>query len=77
MLSAVPPLRNIEYDRYDFKRTTFVIDAEGNLDEILSIDVEQIEISKHWHAFIGDKPQDGYLSQGATKFAFLVGVTSE
>lgn len=34
---------------------------------------EKIKISKNWRKYSeGDKPEDGYLSKGATKFAFLV-----
>ena len=69
-MSTVRP--QIAYERHDFDKTTITIDKHGNLDETISVD-ESIEISKDWHLFSeGDKPEDGYLSQGATKFAFLV-----
>jgi hypothetical protein len=48
------------------------IDKHGNLEEVDSLN-EKIDVSKNWHMFSeGNKPEDGYLSKGATKFAFMV-----
>lgn len=48
------------------------IDENGNLEEAVTLD-EKIEVSRDWRSFTeGDKPEDGYLSKGATKFAFMV-----
>lgn len=61
------------YDSYEFRKTTITIDTQGNLEEMVSLD-EKMKISKNWRQFNdGDKAKDGYLSKGATKFAFLVG----
>ena len=32
MLSTVHPTHDIKYDAYEFKKTTYVIDVEGNID---------------------------------------------
>jgi hypothetical protein len=62
----------ITYDQYDFQKTTITIDKHGNLEEVVSLD-EKIEVSRDWRLFSeGDKPEGGYLSKGATKFAFVV-----
>jgi hypothetical protein len=62
----------IAYDQYDFQKTVITIDKDGNLEEVVTLD-EKIEVSKDWRSFSdGDKPEDGYLSKGATKFAFMV-----
>ncbi|GLB37946.1 hypothetical protein LshimejAT787_0409970 [Lyophyllum shimeji] len=71
LASAVRPTPQIAYDQYDFTKITITIDAHGNMDETVSLD-EKIEISKNWRGFSeGDKSEDGYLSKGATKFAFM------
>ncbi|KAF8813245.1 hypothetical protein BYT27DRAFT_7251131 [Phlegmacium glaucopus] len=60
----------IAHDQYNFQKTTITIDKHGNLNEVLSLD-KKIKISKDWCSFCeGDKPEDGYLLKGATKFAF-------
>ncbi|KAG6843577.1 hypothetical protein H0H87_003000 [Tephrocybe sp. NHM501043] len=63
---------NIEFEEIEFDKTTFTIDNAKNLDEVLRPN-EKIEISKDWHKFMnGGKAEGGYLSKGATKYAFLV-----
>ena len=72
LMSTVRANPEIAYDWYDFRKTTITIDKHGNLDKVVSLD-EKIEVSKHWRSFSGgDKPEDGYLSKGGTKFAFMV-----
>lgn len=72
LMSTVCVNPEIVYDWYDFQKTTIMIDKHGNLDKVVGLD-EKIEVSKHWHSFSGgDKPEDGYLSKGGTKFAFMV-----
>jgi hypothetical protein len=62
----------LEYESYEFQKTIITIDNEGNLEETVSLE-EKIKISKNWRQYCaGNKPEDGYLSKGATKFAFLV-----
>jgi hypothetical protein len=71
-LSAERKDPKVAYDQYDFHKTVVTIDKHGNLEEEVSLD-EKIEVSRDWHSFSeGDKPKDGYLSKGATKFAFMV-----
>jgi hypothetical protein len=72
LMSTARTSPQIAYDQYEFQKTTITIDEHGNLEEVVSLD-EKIEIAKDWHPFSeGDKPEDGYLSKGATKFAFMV-----
>ncbi|RDB24996.1 hypothetical protein Hypma_007390 [Hypsizygus marmoreus] len=66
-----PPATELDYDFYSFTKTAFTMDSEGNIEEVLSIDSDKIEISRHWRKFIGDKAEDGYLGQGSMKFAFM------
>jgi hypothetical protein len=71
-LSTVRTDPQVAYDEYDFQKTVITIDQHGNLEEVVSLD-EKIEISKDWRTFSeGDKPENGYLLKGATKFAFMV-----
>ncbi|KAF8226522.1 hypothetical protein L208DRAFT_1301371 [Tricholoma matsutake] len=70
-MSTVHTNPEIAYDQYDFQKTIITIDKHGNLDEVVSLD-EKIKVSKDWRSFSeGNKPEDGYLSKGATKFAFM------
>ncbi|KAG6883407.1 hypothetical protein C0993_006361 [Termitomyces sp. T159_Od127] len=67
-LIAMP---QIEFDKYNCDKTTFIIDADGNLDKVVSRN-EEIEIAKNWRQFaVTDKVEGGYLSKGATKYAFM------
>ncbi|KAG6885108.1 hypothetical protein C0992_005462 [Termitomyces sp. T32_za158] len=67
----LPAAPQIEFDKYDFDKITFTIDAAGNLDEVVSRN-EEIEIAKNWRQFAAsDKAEGGYISKGATKYAFM------
>ncbi|KAG6876416.1 hypothetical protein C0992_013039 [Termitomyces sp. T32_za158] len=69
--NKLPATPSIEFDKYNFDRTTFDIDAARNLTEVVSCH-EEIEIAKNWRQFIaGNKAEGGYLSKGATKYAFV------
>jgi hypothetical protein len=73
-IPSAPPSQ-LEFDMYEFDKTTLTIDDGGNIDEVVTLD-EKIEIAKTWRQFVADgKPDGGYLSKGATKYAFIVCVT--
>ncbi|KAG6852271.1 hypothetical protein C0991_001402 [Blastosporella zonata] len=62
----------IPYDRYKFTTTTFMTDAEGNVDEHIGIEEQTIKIASDWQSHIdGGVPMGGYLAKGLMKFAFL------
>ncbi|KAG6839430.1 hypothetical protein C0991_002607, partial [Blastosporella zonata] len=68
----IPSAAPIGFDSYFFKKTSFTIDEGGNTDEVVAPVEEIIEIAKNWHNFInGSKSEGGYLSKGATKYAFI------
>ncbi|KAF5377218.1 hypothetical protein D9615_006391 [Tricholomella constricta] len=66
-----PVMPQIDFDKYSFEKIAFTADAEGNLDEFLTRD-EEIEVAKGWRQFIAaGKAEGGYISKGATKYAFM------
>ncbi|KIJ98777.1 hypothetical protein K443DRAFT_103331 [Laccaria amethystina LaAM-08-1] len=62
----------LAYDEYEFERTTFTTDTDGNLSEHVSLETETIKIARDWRRHIGDKPAGGYIAKGFMKFAFAL-----
>jgi hypothetical protein len=71
-MSTIRATPEIEYNTYNFNKTMVTVDSEGNLAETTATD-ETIEIAKNWKRHIGSREaKDGYIAEGATKFAFMV-----
>jgi len=62
----------VKYDDYAFTCLVLTIDGSGNIKEVNSVDPEDIKFLHDWQKHISDHPGDGFLSQSATKYAFLV-----
>jgi hypothetical protein len=73
--SSVAPavtVPQITYEEHEFEKVTITADENGNLEEVVSLD-EKIDISRDWTLYRnGTGPANGYISQGLSKYAFMV-----
>jgi hypothetical protein len=68
--STDPPLT---YDSYTFRRTSFLVDAYGNVSRVYGTSVETILVAKDWRRKVDlVVPEGGYLGSGCWKYAFRV-----
>ena len=67
--------RELLYDNYQFKRTTFKIYEDGDTVKVPAESVETILIAKDWQRYTcNDRPHGGYISKGFSKYAFCVSI---
>ncbi|KAF8870561.1 hypothetical protein CPB84DRAFT_1906769 [Gymnopilus junonius] len=70
-VSTVGPAEKLEYETFQFTRFDYELDETGRMCEIVSDELEDIEIADGWlkHAKEG-LPVGGYISKGLSKYAF-------
>lgn len=74
--SSVAPavtVPQIVYEEHEFEKVTITANENGNLEEVVSLLEEKIDISRDWKLYRnGTGPANGYISQGLSKYAFMV-----
>jgi hypothetical protein len=73
-VSAAPTVARLDFEPFEFLKTTCCANEDGALDHIASDRPETILIAKGWQRFIGGNDNTGsYLGTGHSKYAFKVG----
>ena len=65
--------RELLYESYEFKRTTFKVYKDGDTIRVPSDTVENILVAKDWQRYKnGGFARGGYIAKGWLKYAFHV-----
>jgi hypothetical protein len=73
--SAAPIVARLDFEPFEFIKTTCCARDDGSLDNIASDKPEMILIVKGWQRFIGENDLSGaYLGTGHSKYAFKVSI---
>ena len=65
--------RELMYDSYQFKKTTFKVYEDGDTVRMPGEVVETILVAKDWQRYKdGGSARGGYISKGWSKYAFRV-----
>jgi hypothetical protein len=63
----------LDFVKYNFTKSTYSTDNEGNVNEQIDTETFVIEVSKNWQEDgAGSVPKNGYIAKGLTKYAFKV-----
>ena len=63
----------LDFIKFNFTKTTYSTDSEGNVNEQFHTGIYEIEVASNWQKDAeGSQLNGGYISKGLMKFAFKV-----